>query len=314
MEKLVIATRSSPLALRQANEIADTLKEAGFSIEMKAIETIGDKKLDVTISKIGDKGVFTQELEEMLLNGEAHLAVHSAKDMPSRLPEGLEIVAFTIREKPIDVLVSEKKDFQLENKKLLIGTASTRRVATLKRYFPEIETVTIRGNLQTRIRKMKEGQCDALLLAYAGIYRMGYLELISQELDIKVFTPAVGQGSMAIEISKNLLPAIKLRLQNVLQDPETALALNAERAFLRKMDGGCSIPVFGYAKYENDLLTITGGIISLDGKEEIRKILTQEMAVSDIGNAILLGQKLGETILNAGGDSILSKIKQNLQH
>ena len=314
MEKLVIATRSSPLALRQANEIADTLKEAGFSIEMKAIETIGDKKLDVTISKIGDKGVFTQELEEMLLNGEAHLAVHSAKDMPSRLPEGLEIVAFTIREKPIDVLVSEKKDFQLENKKLLIGTASTRRVATLKRYFPEIETVTIRGNLQTRIRKMKEGQCDALLLAYAGIYRMGYLELISQELDIKVFTPAVGQGSMAIEISKNLLPAIKLRLQNVLQDPETALALNAERAFLRKMDGGCSIPVFGYAKYENDLLTITGGIISLDGKEEIRKILTQEMTVSDIGNAILLGQKLGETILNAGGDSILSKIKQNLQH
>jgi len=314
MEKLVIATRSSPLALRQANEIADTLKEAGFSIEMKAIETIGDKKLDVTISKIGDKGVFTQELEEMLLNGEAHLAVHSAKDMPSRLPEGLEIVAFTIREKPIDVLVSEKKDFQLENKKLLIGTASTRRVATLKRYFPEIETVTIRGNLQTRIRKMKEGQCDALLLAYAGIYRMGYLELISQELDIKVFTPAVGQGSMAIEISKNLLPAIKLRLQNVLQDTETALALNAERAFLRKMDGGCSIPVFGYAKYENDLLTITGGIISLDGKEEIRKILTQEMTVSDIGNAILLGQKLGETILNAGGDSILSKIKQNLQH
>jgi len=227
MEKLVIATRSSPLALRQANEIADTLKEAGFSIEMKAIETIGDKKLDVTISKIGDKGVFTQELEEMLLNGEAHLAVHSAKDMPSRLPEGLEIVAFTIREKPIDVLVSEKKDFQLENKKLLIGTASTRRVATLKRYFPEIETVTIRGNLQTRIRKMKEGQCDALLLAYAGIYRMGYLELISQELDIKVFTPAVGQGSMAIEISKNLLPAIKLRLQNVLQDTETALALNS---------------------------------------------------------------------------------------
>lgn len=314
MEKLVIATRSSPLALRQANEIADTLKEAGFSIEIKAIETIGDKKLDVTISKIGDKGVFTQELEEMLLNGEAHLAVHSAKDMPSRLPEGLEIVAFTIREKPIDVLVSEKKDFQLENKKLLIGTASTRRVATLKRYFPEIETVTIRGNLQTRIRKMKEGQCDALLLAYAGIYRMGYLELISQELDIKVFTPAVGQGSMAIEISKNLLPAIKLRLQNVLQDPETALALNAERAFLRKMDGGCSIPVFGYAKYQKDLLTITGGIISLDGKEEIRKILTQEMAVSDIGNAILLGQKLGETILNAGGDSILSKIKQNLQH
>ena len=313
MDKLVIATRSSPLALWQANEIARKLKEAGFSTELKAIETIGDKKLDVTLSKIGDKGVFTQELEDMLLNGEAHVAVHSAKDMPSKLPEGLEIVAFTERENPIDVLVSGKK-IQLENTKLIIGTASTRRVATLKRYFPEIETLTVRGNLQTRIRKMNEGQCDALLLAYAGIYRMGYLELIAQELDIKVFTPAVGQGSMAIEISESLLPAVKVRLQNLLQHPETALAVNAERAFLRKMDGGCSIPVFGYSKYENGLLTITGGIISLDGKEEVRKSLVQEMAVSEIENAVLLGQQLGQTILNAGGDSILSKIKQNLQH
>ena len=314
MEKLVIATRSSPLALWQANDIANKLKEAGFSTELKAIETIGDKKQDVTISKIGDKGVFTQELEEMLLKAEAHLAVHSAKDMPSSLPEGLEIVAFTKREKPVDVLVSEKRAFQLENKKLIIGTASTRRVATLKRYFPEIETLTIRGNLQTRIRKMKEGQCDALILAYAGIYRMGYVDLISQELDIKVFTPAVGQGSMAIEISGNLLPAIKVRLQKLLQHPETALAINAERAFLRKMNGGCSIPVFGYANYKNGMLTITGGIISLDGKEEVREIMIEQIAVSEIDKAVLLGQKLGETILNTGGDSILTKIKQNLQH
>ncbi len=313
MEKLIIATRSSPLALWQANEIANKLNEAGFSTELKAIETIGDKKLDVTLSKIGDKGVFTQELEEMLLKGEAHLAVHSAKDMPSKLPEGLEIVAFTERENPIDVLVSDKTGFQLENKKLVIGTASTRRVATLKRYFPEIETVTIRGNLQTRIRKMKEGQCDALLLAYAGMFRMGFADLITQQLDIKIFTPAVGQGSMAIEISSDLPPAIKIRLQKILQEPKTALSINAERAFLRQMDGGCSIPVFGYSSYENGILKITGGIISLDGMEEIRQTMELEMEVNQIENAILLGRKLGQNILNSGGDSILSKIKQNLQ-
>jgi len=314
MEKLIIATRNSPLALWQANDVARKLLEVGIKSELKAVETIGDKKQDVMFSKIGDKGVFTLELEQMLLNGESHLAVHSAKDMPSNLPKGLEIIAFTQRENPIDVLVSSKSGLQLEDKKLKIGTASTRRIATLKRYFPEMETIAVRGNLQTRIRKMQEGQCDALILAYAGIYRMGFAEMIQQKLDIKIFTPAVGQGSLAIEISENLLPAIKYRLQTCLQHNETALALNAERAFLRKMDGGCSIPVFGYASFKNGTLSISGGIISLDGKEEVRKSLSIETTEANIDSAVSLGNNLAIEVLNAGGDSILSKIKQNLQH
>ena len=312
MEKLIIATRSSPLALWQANEVATKLQSAGIPTELKSIETIGDKKLDVTLSKIGDKGVFTLELEDMLLKGEAHIAVHSAKDMPSNLPTGLQIIAFTEREKPFDVLVSENPELRLENKPLLIGTSSTRRVATLKRHFPEIETIAIRGNLQTRIRKMREGQCDGLLLAYAGIFRMGYSDLIRQNLDLEIFTPSVGQGALAIEISETLFPAMKLRLQSLLQDPVTALTINAERSFLRTMEGGCSVPVFGYATFENGILTITGGIISLDGKDEIRKIKSSQITVFQIDKAIILGKELAEEVLNEGGDSILSKIKQNL--
>ena len=136
MQKLILATRSSPLALWQANEVSRMLENAGFSTELKPIETIGDKRLNVTLAKIGDKGVFTKELEQMLIDGEAHLAVHSAKDMPSSLPDNLEIVAFTEREVPCDVLVSHQKDFKLENRPVVIGTSSTRRIATLKRYFP----------------------------------------------------------------------------------------------------------------------------------------------------------------------------------
>jgi hydroxymethylbilane synthase len=312
MEKLIIATRSSPLALWQANEVAAKLQSAGIPTELKSIETIGDKKLDVTLSKIGDKGVFTLELEDMLLKGEAHIAVHSAKDMPSNLPTGLQIIAFTEREKPFDVLVSENPELRLKNKPLLIGTSSTRRVATLKRHFPEIEPIAIRGNLQTRIRKMREGQCDGLLLAYAGIFRMGYSDLIRQNLDLEIFTPSVGQGALAIEISETLFPAMKLRLQSLLQDPVTALAINAERSFLRTMEGGCSVPVFGYSTFENGILTITGGIISLDGKDELRKIKSSQITVFQIDKAIILGKELAEEVLNEGGDSILSKIKQNL--
>jgi hydroxymethylbilane synthase len=313
MEKLILATRSSPLALWQANSMKSRLEHSGFKVELMALETIGDKKLEVSLSKIGDKGVFTQELEDLLRIGAAHIAVHSAKDLPSKLPEDLEILAFSERENPCDVLVSTKPGLRLENQPLVIGTSSTRRVAILKRYFPDIETVTIRGNLQTRFRKMEEGQCQGLLLAYAGVQRMGFSGLIRQELDLNVFTPAVGQGALAIEVSKELPSLLKQSIRKILHHHETGMVLEAERAFLRKMDGGCSVPVFGYARFYNGDFHISGGIVSLDGQEEIRKelVLSAPQYESDYLNAA--GQKLAEDILQAGGEAILQKIKQNLQ-
>lgn len=277
------------------------------------METLGDKKLDVTLSKIGDKGVFTQELEQMLLNDEAHLAVHSAKDMPSKLPEGLEIIAFTERENPHDVLVSHHRSPNLENLNLKVGTSSTRRVALLKRYFPHIQTVAVRGNLQTRIRKMEEGHCDALILAYAGVSRMGFADLIREELSLSVFTPAVGQGALAIEISSSLPTDIQAILKQTLHHPETGIALAAERAFLRNMDGGCSVPVFGYARFEDGKLEIRGGIVSLNGTKEIRDSQTQSLGLNDTEQARTVGQQLATRILENGGDAVLSEIKQNLR-
>ncbi|HRH33525.1 MAG TPA: hydroxymethylbilane synthase [Catalimonadaceae bacterium] len=312
MQTLVIATRSSPLALWQANFVADSLQRVGFQTRIQALETIGDKKLEVSLSKIGEKGVFTQELEQLLIRGEAHLAVHSAKDMPSKLPEELEILAFTERENPIDVLVSPNQAANI-NQPLRIGTSSTRRVAILKRYFPHIETVTVRGNLQTRFRKMEEGHCDALLLAFAGVNRMGFSESITQELDPKIFTPAVGQGSLAIEVGSGLSTDLKIAIRAALNHEETNLDILAERAFLRVMDGGCSVPVFGYSRIKGVRRILSGGIVSLDGLEEIRF----EGATEDIHSesaAIDLGVGVAREILLRGGDAILSKIKQNLRH
>lgn len=311
METLRIATRNSPLALWQAQYVAEILKNANIQTELLPLETLGDRKLEVSLSKIGDKGVFTQELEQKLLSGEAHLAVHSAKDLPSRLPPGLEIIAFTERENPADVLVSHRGEIDLFQK-LRIGTSSTRRVATLKRNYPHIETVTVRGNLQTRFRKMEEGQCDALLLAYAGVHRMGFSSLIREFLPLEVFTPAVGQGSLAIEVAQNLPTETKTTLQNLLMHWPTGHCLMAERSFLQTMEGGCSVPVFGHAYLQTNQLHLTGGIISLDGKEEIRH---QESMNGNIDpeSAADIGKLVAEKILNLGGDEILRKIKQNLQ-
>jgi hydroxymethylbilane synthase len=249
----------------------------------------------------------------MLLKGEAEIAVHSAKDMPSALPEGLQIIAFTKRENASDVLISHKDGIRLENEHIRVGTASTRRVATLARYFPHIITCPVRGNLQTRIRKMEEGACDALLLAFAGVSRMGYSDIIRQIPDLETFTPAVGQGSLAIEASTHLDPAVQRILTQALSDPETRICLEAERAFLRAMEGGCSVPVFGYAQRNGDNLILSGGIISLDGKDEVRMKNSLSWPYEGENSHLETGKKLAAQILDAGGASILSKIKQTLQ-
>ncbi|MEQ8926774.1 MAG: hydroxymethylbilane synthase [Fulvivirga sp.] len=308
MDKIKIGTRGSKLALWQAYHIQDLLSTTGLESEIITIETIGDKILDVSIAKIGSKGVFTEEIEEQLKNGSIDIAVHSAKDMQSVLPEGFELIAFTEREIVNDVLVSEKADIDLSDNNLVIGTSSTRRVALLKHYYPHIKTVPVRGNLQTRIQKMKDGACDALLLAYAGMHRMGYSALIRKKLDLDEFIPAVGQGSVAIECYSTLSKEKKTAIKKAISHTPTEFRLETERAFLRKLEGGCSIPVFGLAHLNNGQIIMKGGIVSLDGKE----IIIKEVAGPQ-GEANELGQKLANDVLNAGGDKILKEIKQELK-
>lgn len=304
-----IGTRKSMLAMWQANHVKDELSKHGIEVELNPIETKGDKVLDVSISKIGSKGVFTEELESMLENGEVDIAIHSAKDLPSELPEQFEILAFSSREKENDVLISNDKSLELKDvsAEFIIGTSSTRRIATLAHYYPNIKTVEIRGNLQTRIKKMNSGHCDALLLAYAGVARMEYDDLINQELSLDIFTPAVGQGSLAVEIATSLSAEKKSRIREIINDPTTEIKVKAERAYLRKLKGGCSIPAFANAQIQDNSIVLQAGIFSLNGKDFINKSVTGSM-----NNPESLGKKLGEEILNDGGAEILEKINRDL--
>jgi hydroxymethylbilane synthase len=311
MSQLVkIGTRGSKLALWQAHYVEELLQKAGFRTEIVLIDTRGDQILDVSIAKIGSKGVFTQELEDQLLDGRIDIAVHSAKDMQSNLPDGFEIIAFTEREKENDVIVSNRKDISLADasKPILVGTSSTRRVSTLKHFYPHIQTVEVRGNLQTRIRKMEEGLCDALLLAYAGVHRMGYDHLIAAELELNEFTPAVGQGSVAIEVAQNLDTGLKSKIASACNHLETSLKIRAERAYLRVLEGGCSIPVFALANLERDALKLSGGIVSLDGKTRIAIDLE-----GDKNKPEALGQRLADAVFAKGGKEILDQIKLTLK-
>ncbi|MFN3800698.1 hydroxymethylbilane synthase [Belliella pelovolcani] len=309
MHTVKIGTRGSKLALWQAYHVADLLKAKGIPSEIVIIETKGDKILDVSIAKIGSKGVFTEELEEQLAKGSIDIAVHSAKDMQSSLPEGFELIAFTEREKVNDIILSHKKDLDYKNpnQQLILGTSSTRRVATLKHYYPHIKTVEVRGNLQTRIAKMESGICDALLLAYAGAHRLGYDDMIMHELSLDEFTPAVGQGSVAIEAFTNMDQDLKAKIIEATHHEETGYRLLAERAYLRVLEGGCSIPVFALAEYDGERVKLKGGIVSLDGSERIVK----EVSGSN-NEAENLGKILADQVLSAGGDKILKEIKSAL--
>lgn len=305
-----IGTRGSKLALWQAYHVADLLKVKGLASEIVIIETKGDKILDVSIAKIGSKGVFTEELEMKLSSGEIDIAVHSAKDMQSKLPDGFEIIAFTKREEVNDIILSHKDgiDYKNADQSLILGTSSTRRVATLKHFYPHIQTVEIRANLQTRIAKMESGVCDALLLAYAGAHRMGYDDLIRYKLSLDEFTPAVGQGSVALESSSNLDPVVKSQIIAACHHQETGYRLLAERAFLRVLEGGCSIPVFALADWEDDTLHLKGGIVSLDGRKRIIQKVSGNAAQAED-----LGMQLADLVLSDGGEEILKEIKKVLK-
>ena len=304
MERKVIkiGTRKSKLAMWQANHVADLLDAAGFQPQLLPIETKGDKIQNVALSKIGSKGVFTKELESMLRRRQIDIAVHSAKDLQSQLPEGFHVLAFCERESPDDVIVSNK-EIDLNSPKLILGTSSTRRVAMLKHYYPHITTVDVRGNLQTRLEKMKSGIMDGLVLAYAGVRRMEYDQMVQYWFDTERFVPPVGQGSVAIEIHDNLDNEIADAVKKATNHPLTEKMLLTERAFLRRMDGGCSIPVFGHAQMEMDgQIMLMGGIASLDGKQLIQRTMYGS-------NPEELGISLAEEILQSGGKKVLHEIR-----
>ncbi|MBB3837229.1 hydroxymethylbilane synthase [Runella defluvii] len=303
-----IGTRGSRLALWQAYYVEKSLQQGGLSTEIIIIETKGDQILDRSLSKIGSKGVFTQELEDQLRDGRIDIAVHSAKDLQSELDEDLELIAFTERERVNDVLVSHNTTLSLKSgETFVVGTSSTRRVAMLKHFYPHIKTVDMRGNLQTRLRKLEEGQCDAILLAYAGVHRMEYDSLICEHLQLDEFTPAVGQGSVAIECSSTIAPEKKEKLRALLNHPATEASLLAERAFLRRLQGGCSVPVFGLATHQAKGLGITGGVVSLDGQTLLKHTVTGDTSAPEA-----IGGELAEKLLAEGAAEILAQIKQNL--
>lgn len=307
MQKIKIGTRGSKLALWQAEYIAAQLKKSHLDTELVIIETKGDKNLDVSMAKIGGKGIFTEEIEEQLRTGSIDIAVHSAKDLQSKLGEDFQVIAFTEREKVNDVLVSFKENISL-NDQLVVGTSSTRRIATLKYHYPHIKTREVRGNLQTRLKKMEDGMCDALILAFAGIHRMGYEDLIREYLPVDIFTPAVGQGSLAIEAHVNIDEELKSQIRQAVNDERTERLVLGERAYLRVLEGGCSIPAFALATPEShETMNITAGIYSLDGKQLVRK----SIAGAYVDNEAL-GKELAREVLEDQGAGILREIKKEL--
>lgn len=307
--RINIGTRSSRLALWQAEHIQQLLEADGFETALVLIETKGDAILDRSLAKIGSKGIFTQELEDQLRAGAIHIAVHSAKDLPSSLPSDLDIIAFTEREQANDVLVSRNQALSLTGgQEFRIGTSSTRRVAMLRHFCPHVTAVDMRGNLQTRLRKLDEGQCDALLLAYAGVHRMGYDELIVEHLPVDEFTPAVGQGSIAIEAAVDLDIALVAHIRRLVNHEPTEACLRAERAYLARMEGGCSIPSFALARWvDHETISLTGGLVSLDGSQLLRETYTGTPYETS-----RLGHELAETILAKGGDELLLRIREAL--
>ena len=299
-----IGTRGSKLALWQAEHVASLIKPSGYRTEIIPIETRRDKILDVSIAKIGSKGVFTEEIEAKLLEGAIDIAVHSAKDLSSELPDELELVAFTERELVNDVVVSVDKSRKLSTPGMRIGTSATRRVAFLKHYYPHVEAVSIRGNLQTRFAKLQAGECDALLLAYAGVHRMGFDEHIIEKIETSYFVPAVGQGSIAIECHKKLDFDKKEIIERWVNHPDTEDCIRTERAFLKTLQGGCSIPAFGYAHFEGTVITLKAGIISLDGQ----RVVKAKQSATPVENKEL-GERVAREVLENGGEQILWEIR-----
>ncbi|MDX2129113.1 MAG: hydroxymethylbilane synthase [Chloroherpetonaceae bacterium] len=306
---LKIGTRSSPLALWQANFVKEKI-EAKFSelnVELVHIKTTGDKILDSPLSKIGDKGLFTREIEHALIRKEIDLAVHSLKDLPTLTPPGLKIAAITERENTQDVLIAKKQILfsELPNR-AKIATGSLRRKSQLLALRPDLEIHDIRGNLNTRFKKFDESDFDAMMLAYAGVFRLGFHERISYRFSESELLPAVGQGALGIETREQ--DSEIEEMINHLNHPPTEFATKAERALLRVLEGGCQIPIGAYAVCDRHLLKISAYVGSLDGRKSIRHSISgSSYSVLD---AEALGMTLANELLKNGAREILDEIRQ----
>lgn len=301
---LKIGTRQSLLALWQSNYIAACLRKQYPECEvvLKKIVTKGDRILDVPLAQIGGKGLFTKEIEEELLSGEVDLAVHSLKDMPTVLPEGLCLTVITARANVGDAFVSNKYDSFAELPLgAVVGTSSLRRKAQLLAARPDLTIRDLRGNVDTRLRKLDEGLYDAVILAAAGLERLGHGDRIKDIIPSDVCLPAVGQGALAIECRTD--NAEVRAMLDFLNDMPTVQATSAERAFLGLVEGGCQVPIGVHADVENENIRIEAIIASLDGKTVLRDCLS-----GSADDAVALGKKLGEKMLANGGQEILAAI------
>ncbi len=305
--KLKIASRRSKLAMVQTLWVKEQLEKniPDLEVSIEAMATQGDKILDVALAKIGDKGLFTKELEAQMLVGHADIAVHSLKDLPTNLPNGLKLGCITKREDPADALVVNKKNdcYKLETlpSGSIVGTSSLRRLAQLRNRFPHLDFKDIRGNVITRIEKLDSGEFDCIILAAAGLKRLGFESRIHQIIPNEISLHAVGQGALGIECKSDDKKV--LEIINVLEDKPTSQRCLAEISFLRELEGGCQVPIGVNTIIENEKLYLTGMVASIDGKR-----LIKDQSVGNINDTEEIGKNLAEKLKLQGADEILSEI------
>ena len=299
-----VATRGSMLALQQSGIIKAALEKLWPEIrfELQIIKTTGDKITGVPLAQVGGKGLFVKEIEDALLDGSADLAVHSMKDVPAALPEGLIIAAVPEREDPRDALIirSGKTIADLRHG-ALIGTSSLRRSAQIRAMRPDFEVRDLRGNVETRLRKLDEGQFDAIILAAAGLNRMGWQDRVTMYMDPVEFIPAIGQGALGIEARSGDHRVLSLLAP--LDHPETAVTVSSERSLLKELEGGCQVPIAGYARLTGKTIRLSGLVASLDGRQLFRAVRAAPME-----DAVVLGKRVAGELLDMGARKILDEI------
>ncbi len=308
-KEILVGSRQSRLALWQAQWVVEQLKQKHPErfFRIVGIKTKGDRILDAPLAKIGDKGLFTKELEMALLTRSCDLAVHSMKDLPTRLPEGLTVGAICRREYPGDVLISKQGfTFQELPRGARIGTSSLRRKAQLLRFRPDLKMVDVRGNLTTRLGKLSGQELDALVVAYAGICRLGLEKEITQKIPFSICLPAVGQGSIGVEIRED--DEEMRELVAGLEDAQARAAITAERAFLRRLEGGCQVPVGALGRVEEGRLQLEGIVLTLDGRRYIK-----ESVSGPVEEAVPLGEELAERMLGKGAQEILNQVRREFE-
>lgn len=304
--KLIIGTRGSALALCQTNWVAQTLKELhpGLEIDITIIKTKGDKILDVPLAKIGDKGLFVKELEVALLNKEIDFAVHSMKDLPTEEPEGLCIAAVPERVDPSDALISNGILLADLPTGARIGSSSLRRKAQLQNYRADFDIVDLRGNLDTRLRKLDNGEFDGIILAYAGLYRMGWTDRITGKIPSEICLHAVGQGALAIQSRAD--DSRTREILSTMDHRESHIAVRAERSLMRELEGGCQVPIGASGIIDDGKLTLSGVVASVDGSRLVRGDV-----YGDISDPDALGRELAKSLLAGGADKILRELRES---